>query len=427
VRNIQFSTRMEDSVISKLTHEMTCYGIVHDILSLHVIKADNDILLLALLDEDTTDSSTDFEMLLLLRKLCDIDSECDLMAKILDIFHALISAPDSLLRPYQQHFVTESGANRVTIENFHEKFRGLSRAYFRFDLAQVLQLIEVLQIPSRLVFNGYNTTALEAVCVSLHRLATHCRFIDLSLIYDCRPQFLSQVFAGTMVFIFRRHGDTVRTFEHSWTTDRERLDDYAQKVENKGCPLRNCVAFVDGSHVPVARPTRGQRSWFCGHHRTHCFKTTVIQYPNGLLTSFGPYDGSTHDSTAAQTIDLDGLVSTNYTFPDVAFCLFGDSGYGITPSIVTPFRRRPGQTPAEAEWNRRMSSYRITVEWGIGRVKTMWKAVTNKGNLKALLSPVSIYWFNAVLLTNIHCCMNGSEISQYYDCQPPSVEEYLRL
>ena len=27
---------------------------------------------------------------------------------------------------------------------------------------------------------------------------------------------------------------------------------------------------------------------------------------------------------------------------------------------------------------REMSAYRITVEWGIGRVKTLWKAVTNK-------------------------------------------------
>ena len=27
-----------------------------------------------------------------------------------------------------------------------------------------------------------------------------------------------------------------------------------------------------------------------------------------------------------------------------------------------------------------MSSYRITVEWGIGRVKTLWKSITNKVN-----------------------------------------------
>ena len=68
--------------------------------------------------------------------------------------------------------------------------------------------------------------------------------------------------------------------------------------------------------------------------------------------------------------------------------------------------------------------------------------------MKALLSPVSIYWFNSVLLTNIHTCMNGSQvqmtlarmspicsclinkyfqISRYFNCEPPTAEEYLRL
>ena len=85
------------------------------------------------------------------------------------------------------------------------------------------------------------------------------------------------------------------------------------------------------------------------------------------MTSFGPFDGSTHDCAAAQIIDLHGLVRRNYTFPgsiclnfyfistlkgvDATFCLFGDSGYGITSSIITPFRRGPGQTEDEAEWN----------------------------------------------------------------------------
>ena len=66
-----------------------------------------------------------------------------------------------------------------------------------------------------------------------------------------------------------------------------------------------------------------------------------------------------------------------------------------------------------------------------------------QGNMKALLSPVSIYWFNAVLLTNIHCCLNGSQvitnellnvyqkiclqISDFFECDPPTVEEYLNL
>ena len=39
-----------------------------------------------------------------------------------------------------------SGENRVSFGNFRSKFEGLSRAYFRFDLDEVLQLIDLLQV-----------------------------------------------------------------------------------------------------------------------------------------------------------------------------------------------------------------------------------------------------------------------------------------
>ena len=58
---------------------------------------------------------------------------------------------------------------------------------------------------------------------------------------------------------------------------------------------------------------------------TECiYFSLVIQYPNGILTSFGPYDGTTHDSTAAQIVELDELVMRNYTFPgfDTCFIMF---------------------------------------------------------------------------------------------------------
>ena len=87
--------------------------------------------------------------------------------------------------------MTSGGENRVTVHNFQEKFTGLARAYFRFDLDQVLRLVEVLQVeclrninikltflsqmPPQLVFNGYHTSAIEAVCISLHRLSSQCR------------------------------------------------------------------------------------------------------------------------------------------------------------------------------------------------------------------------------------------------------------
>ena len=331
------------------------------------------------------------------------DEETDEMLQLLTHSH-------HVTRPYQQHFVTENGSNRVTLINFQLKFAGIGRECFRFSSVQVLSLLQILELPEQFSLNGYRTTSIEAICVTLHRLSSQCRLVDLSFIYDLRPQFISQIVNGFMVYIFRRYGDIVRSFVTSWSTDRIMLEVYAEKIRRRGSPIANCVGFVDGTHVPVARPKRGQRAWYCGRHRCHCFKSTAIQYPNGLISAFGPFDGNTHDSTAAQIMNLDGLVARHYSFPQVSYCLFGDSGYGISPSILTPYRRGPGQTAEEAEWNRIMSSLRISVEWGIGSIKRLWKVLSNKNCMRTLQTPVGIYWINAVLLTNLHTCMNGSQV-----------------
>ena len=96
------------AVLTKLSLEMSCYEIVFDILCLCKIKEDRDNLLLSLLDCDSVefDSSEDIEVVLM-TKISEIDEECNLMHQVMHIFDALIAAPDSVLRPYQQHFITE--------------------------------------------------------------------------------------------------------------------------------------------------------------------------------------------------------------------------------------------------------------------------------------------------------------------------------
>ena len=92
-------------VLSHLSWEMCVYEIVQDILELSVIKENYKNLVLVLLQCDCLESE-DVEIVLM-TKLRSIESESLLMLKVIEIFDAVISTPDSVLRPYQQHFVTE--------------------------------------------------------------------------------------------------------------------------------------------------------------------------------------------------------------------------------------------------------------------------------------------------------------------------------
>ena len=72
--------------------------------------------------------------------------------------------------------ISSSGANRVTWDNFREKFAEASYIYFRFEMDDLLKLIDLLKLPRYFSLNGYKTSNIEAICVCLHRLGSQCRY-----------------------------------------------------------------------------------------------------------------------------------------------------------------------------------------------------------------------------------------------------------
>lgn len=267
--------------------------------------------------------------------------------------------------------------------------------------------------------------AVEAMCVMLHKLATHSRFVDLVFTYDRLPSMLSQIFNGMSTLIFRKWGHLVRTFKQPFTTDRTWLDIYAQSITRSGCPLHFVAGFADGTCIVVPKPTRGQRALWCGHHSHHCLKFLVIVYPCGLMTGFGPFDGSLHDSTMAREVRLDQLMEAECSFEDCEFVLYLDGGFALGQNTITPFRRGRTLTEEQNSWNRSMSRGRVSVEWGIGRVKRLWTLLTNKSHMRTLMQPTSILVFNAIFFTNLLAILNGSNIQSYFGVEPPSVRQYL--
>ena len=65
------------------------------------------------------------------------------------------------------------------------------------------------------------------------------------------------------------------------------------------------------------------------------------------------------------------------------------------------------------------------VEWEFGKVVREFAFLDFKKNQKIFLQPVALHYFVAVLLTNAHTCMYGSQTSKYFGLDPPSVEEYF--
>jgi nuclease HARBI1 len=92
--------------------------------------------------------------------------------------------------------------------------------------------------------------------------------------------------------------------------------------------------------------------------------------------------------------------------------------------LITP--HKGGNLSSEqTDFNKEMSQVRLAVEWGFGKVLSIFAFLDFKKNQKILLSPIGKYYTVGVLLTNCHTCINGSIASWYFDCIPPSLEDYL--
>jgi len=147
-----------------------------------------------------------------------------------------------------------------------------------------------------------------------------------------------------------------------------------------------------------------------------------------MASFYGPVEGRRHDSTVLSMSKLYDVLEAHPTNLFEGRAIYGDPAYGCSRYMVCPFPNpRPGTR--QALFNSRMSSVREAVEWGFGRLKTLWPFASSPSKIKVRQAPVGKIFLVAVLLTNVHCCLQplGNQISMYFDLPPPTLDEYLGL
>ena len=75
--------------------------------------------------------------------------------------------------------------------------------------------------------------------------------------------------------------------------------------------------------------------------------------------------------------------------------------------------------------NHSMSSVRSSVEWVFGDIINYFKFLDFKNNLKIGLSQVGKMYIVCAILHNALTCLYGNTTSQFFDLDPPSLEDYF--
>jgi hypothetical protein len=87
----------------------------------------------------------------------------------------------------------------------------------------------------------------------------------------------------------------------------------------------------------------------------------------------------------------------------------------------------PAKGTPERLFNTVLSCVRIAVEWGFKTILQQWKFLDFQQSAMILKMPMGQYYINAAFLTNLRNCLYGGQVSEYFACNPLSLEQYLAL
>ena len=115
-----------------------------------------------------------------------------------------------------------------------------------------------------------------------------------------------------------------------------------------------------------------------------------------------------------------------YTFSTTGqpMCIYGDPAYPQRVHLQGSFRDAY-LTAQKQLYNQSMNSVRTSVEWLFADVQNYFKFIEFKKNLKVGLGGFGKMYVVSALLRNALTCLYGNETSQYFQLDPPSLQDYF--
>lgn len=296
----------------------------------------------------------------------------------------------------------------------------------------MIRLYNALGIPQICALrNGVKVSGFEGLLILLRRLSYPNRLHELENVFNRDISVLSRTANFMADFIYRKFRHLVVSLgSHLWLTE-ECLERFANIISGAGCVYDNIVGFIDGTARAICRPKYHQRELYSGYKKQHSVKYQSVIFPNGIIGRLdGPINGRRHDSAILHLTGLLRELNTKFVRQGGRwFSLYGDPGYANQKFIKSGFRNSAFHplTEQQREFNRDMSSLRVSVEYGFGKIIQQFAFVDFKKNQKLYMQHIKEQYIVAAILTNCHTCLRGSQVSRKFSCNPPDLESYLNL
>ena len=268
-----------------------------------------------------------------------------------------------------------------------------------------------------------------ALCVLLYILSKPWSLHSAPMFFGRSDSWCSIVFTSVLDYLRDRYAELI-VWDPRWLT-LQQLQRYAEIISKAGGP-DNVWGFVDGTNRGIARPVEGQEDYYSGYKKHHSIKFQGLVTPDGLISHLGgPRLGRIGDWKFWIESGMPEILAKLFDGVGDAekLWVYGDRAYSNSNGVIGAISRigdRP-LTRKEYEHNVAMSQYRISVEWSFGKVVNLWEHCGYAKGLRVGLQAVGAMYVVAVLLTNVHSCLYGCQVAQYFNTEPPSLEDYLHV
>lgn len=130
--------------------------------------------------------------------------------------------------------------------------------------------------------------------------------------------------------------------------------------------------------ILVCRPSQHRRVMYNGHKRLHALKFQAVTAANGMIAHlYGPMEGRRHDCYLLRMSGLlNQLEERSFNTAGRVMCIYGDPAYPLRAHLQAPFKGN--LTPQQSDYNKSMSSVRISVEWLFGDIVNFFRTHQRK-------------------------------------------------
>ena len=281
-------------------------------------------------------------------------------------------------------------------------------ARYRLPRHCIVELCDVIQPDlQRSTQRSHPMSVMTQVLTALRFYATGLFQKDVADLHGISQPSVSRAVTGVSAAIARVAKNYIALPASNLT---QIMKDFGQLAD-----MPNVVGCIDGTQIPISAPHDNEHLYVC-RKGFHAINVQVVCDAQLRLTNIvAKWPGSTHDSFMWTNSALYQRMRAN----NMGW-LLGDSGYPLSPVLLTPVARPSSR--AEEEYNTAHKRTRNTVERAIGLLKMRFRCLHKTGG--CLQSPpetcVIIITACAVLhniCINSGMSQNESELTQLNDEQ----------